>query len=46
MPVKAEEGAELPLIQLTSYRDMQRRLRQKKKSESEKEKQQLEETVE
>jgi SWI/SNF-related matrix-associated actin-dependent regulator of chromatin subfamily A member 5 len=46
LPVEAEEGAELPPIQLTSYRDMQMRLRQKKKSDAEKEKQQLEQTVE
>lgn len=46
LPVEAEGGAELPPIELISYRDMQRKLRQKKKIETQKEQEQLEQKVE
>jgi SWI/SNF-related matrix-associated actin-dependent regulator of chromatin subfamily A member 5 len=46
LPVEAEEGSELPPIELPSYRDMQHKLRATKKQETEKERQQLEQKVE
>jgi hypothetical protein len=46
LPVDAENGSELPPIKLSSYRDMQRRLRKTKRTKTEEEKHQLEQKVE
>ena len=46
LPVEAEDGSELPPIQLPSFRVMQRKLRRTKKEESERKKHDLEQKVE
>lgn len=46
LPVEAPEGGSLPPIQLPSFKEMQRTLRQRKREQTEKEKLQLEQKVE
>lgn len=46
LPSEAEEGSALPPVELSSFKEMQRKMRRQKRLESEKEKQQLEQNVE